>query len=169
MTDWNLDDIEGLPTDPVELRAWVGKVRALWRNWADCGPHPTPEAGFKKAAGYMDELRKHLGMPTADEAIAAMRAASAGIPVMGEPDDHPKTKIAGTFVLTIEAVRAAKFARISEKGGKITSRSNACDRLTMVKDGERYTFWVDAGRLGDREFPTVGEAVDWINAMPGGK
>lgn len=41
MTDWNLDDIEGLPTDPVELRAWVGKARALWRNWADCKPIPS--------------------------------------------------------------------------------------------------------------------------------
>lgn len=163
MTDWNLDDIEGLPTDPVELRAWVGKARALWRNWADCKPIPTPEAGFKKAAGYMDELRKHLGMPTAEEDIAAMRATATLEPQsQGSTPSTPKGA-----PLTVEAVKAAKFARVSEKGGKIVSRSNACDRLTMVKEGDAYRFEVDAGRLGEREFSTVGEAVDWINAMPG--
>ena len=69
--------------------------------------------------------------------------------------------------LTIDAVRAAKFHRISEKGGVIISRSNACARLTMVRKGEVYTFGVDAPRLGEREFSTVGEAVEWINVMPG--
>lgn len=163
MTDWNLDDIEGLPTDPVELRAWVAKARALWRNWADCKPEPTPEAGFKKAAGYMDELRKHLGMPSADEDIAAMRATASKTEVVGESGGAKSARTA----LTVEAVKLAKFTRLRDKGGPIVSVSNANDRLQMWKEGDRYTFHVDAHRLGEREFATVAEAIDWINAMPG--
>lgn len=168
--DWNLDDIEGLPTDPVLLRAWVGKARALLRNWADCKPEPTPEAGFKRAAGLMEELRVHLGMPTMEEMREEAKATASKTEVVaGEPTPAKSATVA----LTLEAVRNAKFARISEKDGVIVSRSNACDRLTMVRtaraEGDLYRFSVDAGRLGEREFATVGEAVDWINAMPGGK
>lgn len=162
MTDWNLDDISGLPTDPAELLAWVGKARALWRAWADCRPTPTPEAGFKKAAGLMEELRKHLGMPTLAEERAAQKVTTSTAELVGEEQVAKSAK----SILTVEAVKAAKFARVSDKGGVIVSRSNASDRLTMVKAGERYTFCVDAPRLGEREFGTVGEAVDFINAMP---
>lgn len=162
MSDWNLDDIEGLPTDPVELRAWVGRLRALFRTWADMKAGGKPEEAFAKAAGVMVEIRAMLSMPSAEEEIAALKATASETEVVG---GEPVKKVTGP--LTVDAVRAAKFTRISEKGGVIVSRSNASDRLTMRKEGERYTFHVDVGRLGERAYPSVGEAVDWINIMPG--
>lgn len=165
MTDWNLDDIEGLPTDPAELRAWVGRLRALFRTWADVKPNPTPEAAFKKASKVAAEIRAMLSMPTAEEEIAAAQATTSETEVVGEPTRAKSAPVA----LTVDAVRAAKFTRISEKGDLIVSRSKASDRLTMVKLGDSYSFGVDAGRLGEKVFSSVGEAVDWINAMPAGK
>lgn len=162
MTDWNLDDIEGLPTDPVLLRSWVGKARALLRNWADCKPEPTPEAGFKKAAGLMEELRVHLGMPTMEEEREAAKATASKTEAVGESTGAKSSPVA----LTVEAVKLAKFTRLREKGGTIVSVSNACDRLQMWKEGDRYTFHVDAHRLGAREFPTVTAAVEFINKVP---
>lgn len=161
MSDWNLDDIEGLPTDPAELRNWVGRLRALFRTWADMKAGGKPEEAFAKAAGVMVEIRAMLSMPSAEEEIAALKATASETEVVG---GEPVKKVTGP--LTVDAVRAAKFTRISEKGGVIVSRSNASGRLTMHKDGDRYTFHVDEGKLGEWEFGTVGEAVEKINTMP---
>lgn len=160
MSDWNLDDIEGLPTDPAELRNWVGRLRALFRTWADMKAGGKPEEAFAKAAGVMVEIRAMLSMPSAEEEIAALKATASETEVVG---GEPVKKVTGP--LTVDAVRAAKFTRVSEKGGKIVSVSKVCDRLTMVKEGDAYRFEVDAGRLGEREFSTVGEAVDFINRV----
>ena len=61
-----------LPTDPAELRAYVIRLRALIRLWADA-KGATPEEGFRKASGLMKELRAHLGEPTAEEEIEMLR------------------------------------------------------------------------------------------------
>lgn len=70
----NLDD--GLPTDPAELRAWVKKLRSLFRLWASAHG-TTPEEGFRRASAIMREIRAMLGEPTAEDEIEAMRAMEA--------------------------------------------------------------------------------------------
>lgn len=66
-----IDKIE-LPTDPAELRAYVIRLRAMLRLWADARG-ATPEEGFRKAAGLMKQIRAMLGEPTAEEEIETMR------------------------------------------------------------------------------------------------
>ncbi len=69
-----LDD--NLPTDPDALRAYVKKLRSLFRLWANAHG-TTPEEGFKRAAALMREIRAMLGEPTAEDEIEALRAMEA--------------------------------------------------------------------------------------------
>lgn len=61
-----------LPTDPAELRAHVIKLRSLYRLWADA-KGVTPEEGFRRASGFMAQIRAMLGEPTAEEEIEMLR------------------------------------------------------------------------------------------------
>lgn len=65
-----------LPTDPDALRAYVRKLRSLFRLWASA-TGKTPEEGFRRAAGLMREIRAMLGEPTAEDEIEALRAMEA--------------------------------------------------------------------------------------------
>jgi hypothetical protein len=66
-----LDD--KLPEDPAQLRAYVKRLRSLFRLWANA-KGTTPEEGFRRASAIMREIRAMLGEPTAEDEIEALRA-----------------------------------------------------------------------------------------------
>lgn len=48
------------------------KLRALFRLWGDAHADK-PEEGFRRASGYMKQIRAMLGEPTAEEEIEMLR------------------------------------------------------------------------------------------------
>lgn len=69
----SVDFPDDLPTDPDELRAYVKKLRSLFRLWANA--HGVkPEEGFARAAALMKQIRAMLGEPTAEDEIIALQA-----------------------------------------------------------------------------------------------
>lgn len=61
-----------LPDDLEGMRAYVIRMRALFRSWG--GAHADkPEEGFKRASHYAKLIREHLGEPSAEEEIEIAR------------------------------------------------------------------------------------------------
>lgn len=59
-------DIIPFPETPADQRAYVVRLRALFRLWADC-------TDYKKACDLSRQIRAHLGEPTAEEEIEMLR------------------------------------------------------------------------------------------------
>jgi hypothetical protein len=60
------------------------KLRALFRLWGDSHAEK-PEEGFRRASGYMKQIRAMLGEPSAEEEIEMLRLAR-------ESEEEAKTK-----------------------------------------------------------------------------
>lgn len=55
---------------PDELRAWVKKLRSLFRVWGG-------ETNYKRACGLAAQMRAMLGETTAEDEIAALKVLEA--------------------------------------------------------------------------------------------
>lgn len=54
------------PESPAEQRAYVTRLRAMFRLWSDC-------RDYKRACELARQMREMLGEPTAEEEIEMLR------------------------------------------------------------------------------------------------